>query len=760
MTFFLHFPDRYLHLQMSLFYLLYGIRGDFMKSFSENRKHIENEFEMAVFDKKTGLSAEEIAKYLQEIQSDETDTPRQIVCANAYAYILDNVQLQINEHTPFSVKFNIGVDYSGFASLDIYDKEMFRKQREKILKEKFPKEYEKMTSDNVTDIIATDFWHTVPDWNNILKLGFSGILNKVQKSKEKMQKSEGNTKELVFLDSVIICYEAILRLMKRIYDYSLNFNVPEFSECIKNLMARPPQTLYEVMQISVLFLYFEEIGCERARTLGDIDRLYLPYYQNDKKKGISQDKLDELFKYFFIHFTATKRFAEQPFGLGGCDKDGNDRANELTLHILEIYDELNIYDPKIHLRYHKNLDKKVLTKAVSMIRSGHSSICILNDDAVFAGYEKLGIPKEDSQNYVVLGCYEPIIMGIEEGEIGICWLNMAKSIEFAINGGKDIITDRQAGIETPKNVASFDEFFEVFLNQLDDCIDFAIDFAQKQGEYATLINPSPIYSSTFAECIEKGMDVHEYPLKYNNMGLKLFGTATVIDSLSAIKKYVFDKKEITLDEMRTALKSDWSGYEEIQQILSKDKDKYGNNRKLPDEILVKLTKHLEDKYCGMKLKRGGRLRLGLDSIDWCVYMGNTTSATPDGRKFGTPVSKNICASSGKDLGGITAYMQTVLKIDSSSFVNGAPCDFILHPSSVEGEKGLEDFISLIEIFFANGGFALQGNVFNEETLIKAQENPEKYSTLQVRVCGWNEYFVKMSKAKQDLFIKQCEVERK
>jgi formate C-acetyltransferase len=255
------------------------------------------------------------------------------------------------------------------------------------------------------------------------------------------------------------------------------------------------------------------------------------------------------------------------------------------------------------------------------------------------------------------------------------------------------------------------------------------------------------------------LDIHEYALKYNNMGIKLFGLATVVDSLTAIKKFVFDNKEVTLEEMRNALKSDFRGYEELQNKLSRDKDKYGNNRELPDEILVKLTKHLENKYCGMKLKRGGRLRLGLDSIDICTYMGKTTSATPDGRKAGTPVSKNLCASSGKDLGGITAYMQTVLKIDSSAFVNGAPCDFILHPSSVEGEKGLADFISLIEIFFANGGFALQGNVFNKETLIKARENPEKYSTLQVRVCGWNEYFVKLNKVTQDMFIKQCEVSR-
>ena len=109
-----------------------------------------------------------------------------------------------------------------------------------------------------------------------------------------------------------------------------------------------------------------------------------------------------------------------------------------------------------------------------------------------------------------------------------------------------------------------------------------------------------------------------------------------------------------------------------------------------------------------------------------------------------------------DRGGITAYMQSILKIDSTAYVDATIFDFILHPSAVEGEKGLQDFESLLKIYFANGGFAAQGNIINCETLKEAQRNPKKYATLQVRVCGWNEYFVKLSKVKQDMFIKQCE----
>ena len=161
-----------------------------MLNFDKNRKYIENEFERACFDTATGKSHTEIFEKLQEIQESKTEEPRQIVVANAYAYLLENVQLEINPHTPFSVKLNIGIDYSGFASLDIFDTALFRTQRKKILSEKFPEEYEKMKNDNFSFGTYTDFWHTVPNWNRILGLGFAGILKEAELQKEKLLKSQ------------------------------------------------------------------------------------------------------------------------------------------------------------------------------------------------------------------------------------------------------------------------------------------------------------------------------------------------------------------------------------------------------------------------------------------------------------------------------------------------------------------------------------------------------------------------------------------
>ena len=730
-----------------------------MQKFKKNRDFIQNGFEQAIWDESTGLSPKILLSKLQEFQNYETELPREIVCANAYSYLLDNLQLEINEHTPFSVKLNLGIDYSYFATDTVFRK-AFSSQIEKIHKKKLPEEYEKFKkfADVGLDWMMVDFVHTVPNWSYLLENGFAGIIKNAKNSKEKLMAS-GNylDKQIVFLDSVIICYNAILRLLDRIYTYSLKFNVPEFSGCIKNLMTKPPENLYEVMQFSILYLYFEEIGVEKARTLGPIDRMYFPYFEKDKATGKTEEEIKELFSYYFIHFTAAKRFAEQPFTMCGSDKDGNDYTNELSHLILNVYDEMGIYDPKIHIRCHKNIDEKIIRKAALMIRGGHSSICLINDEAVFDAYEKIGIPKEDSQNYVILGCYEPIIMGLEEGEISALRFNTVKCVEFAINGGKDIMTDSQVGYESKTDIKSFEEFFDIYLKQLNYCTDFALDFIEKQGEYSTLMNPSPIYSSSFSECIEKGMDVHEYPLKYNNLSLKHHGLATTVDSLVAIKKYVFDLKEISLDDMRRALLSDWKGFEDLQKRIINDKEKYGNNMTIPDKIMTDILENLANRYCGKNLERGGKVRLGLDSVYHCIKHGEKTSATSDGRNAKKPISKNLCASDGMDRGGITAYMQSVLKIDSASFVDGVPFDFILHPSAVEGEKGLEDFISLIKIFLDNGGFAMQGNIVKRDTLIEAQKYPEKYSTLQVRVCGWNEYFVKLSKVKQDMFIKQCEV---
>jgi len=729
-------------------------------SFSENRKFIENEFAEAKWDIDSGLPPHEIEHELKRMYEENTEC-MPILRAKMHAYILDNVQLEINPLTPFSAKINIGVNYEHSASQDFIQKYIYHTQLDKVRKE-ILSEDEYLKQSRITGcglgFACTDFWHTVPDWNNVIRYGIAGLLDKARQSKEALSlKSDTTEEQITFLDSVIICYEAMIRLMSRIHRESLKYEIPAFSECILNLTQRPPETLYEVMQTAILFLYFEEIGPERARSLGPIDRLYLPYFENDLKNGIDCETLKELFRYFFIHFTASKRFAQQPMMLGGSDCNGNTYCNSLTSLILEIYDEMNIYDPKIHLRYHKSTPDAVLGKVLSMIRHGNSSICILNDDVIFKAYDKMNVPREDSQHYVPLGCYEPIIMGMEEAEIGASWMSVVKPLEFVFNDGKDIISGYRLGEKSCDSYDTFEQFMDEYYRQLDYCIDFVVDMINKEGVYSTEINPSPIYSSTFDDCLKTGTDIHRYPIKYNNISIKLMGLATLVDSLYAVKKYVYDTKEMTYAEMKDAVLNDWEGHEDMRRKIASDKEKYGNNMEGPDAIFKAVTEHMASKYAYKKIPRGGVLRLGTDSIKNCISYGAATAATPNGRKKGKPLSKNLCSESGNDRNGIISYMQTVLKMDASNYLNSAVLDFMLHPSAVSGEKGLNDFMNLVKTYFSLGGFAVQGNIVSGETLKQALQTPEKYSTLQIRVCGWNEYFLKMNKNMQEIFLEKYSV---
>ena len=147
-------------------------------------------------------------------------------------------------------------------------------------------------------------------------------------------------------------------------------------------------------------------------------------------------------------------------------------------------------------------------------------------------------------------------------------------------------------------------------------------------------------------------------------------------------------------------------------------------------------------------------RLGTDSITQNIKSGIKTWATPDGRLNGDPVSKNLAATGGQDRKGILGLMNSLTKIDQAALLDSAVTDFMVHPSAVQGNKGLIAFYNIIKTYFKNGGMALQGNIVDVETLKKARENPDEYKTLQIRVCGWNEYFVYMNPQMQDTFINE------
>jgi formate C-acetyltransferase len=267
-----------------------------------------------------------------------------------------------------------------------------------------------------------------------------------------------------------------LRLLTRIRDESLKY--PEaamFSACMTELLSHEPRTVYEAMMVTDLFMQLYEVGCENARSFGLIDRIYEPLFLADREAGrLDEEDLRELLRYLLNKYSAADRWAGQPFGLGGADKDGHYGSTYLTRIILEVYSELNIYNPKIHVRYHPSMPDDLLRQILTMIRDGKSSINLMSDEIVWRGYEKLGIPREVSQHYVPQGCFEPTLMGLEEPLICCSWISIPKAIEFTLNNGVDMLTGRVSGIQYATPPTTYEEFYRRFTVQLDTIINNVI----------------------------------------------------------------------------------------------------------------------------------------------------------------------------------------------------------------------------------------------------------------------------------------------
>ena len=220
---------------------------------------------------------------------------------------------------------------------------------------------------------------------------------------------------------------------------------------------------------------------------------------------------------------------------------------------------------------------------------------------------------------------------------------------------------------------------------------------------------------------------------------------------------MFEEKRLSLSALVEILKKDWQDAEALHQHALHLPEKYGNGNEIADTVAAELASYCASLVNNRPNGRGGVFKASAFTIDACFFAGKRTMATPDGRHAGDPLSKNFCATVGMDTAGVTALIGSVTKMDHMQFPNGSVLDVMLHPSAVAGEAGLEAFYALLRTYFAANGFAMHGNVFDVNDLRAAQKDPQKYRTLQVRVCGWNAYFVNLSKIEQDTFIRQAEL---
>jgi formate C-acetyltransferase len=333
-------------------------------------------------------------------------------------------------------------------------------------------------------------------------------------------------------------------------------------------------------------------------------------------------------------------------------------------------------------------------------------------------------------------------------------INLAKILELALHDGVDPLSGQRIGPSTgdPRQFTSFEQMFDAYSKQMDFLLTRSVEYVRAHERQWPQINPSPLIAGTIGDCLTKGKDIGQGGAHYNGVGCVGAALANACDSLLAVKQAVFGEKRHTMAEILGALRLDFEGHEPMRQYLLNKVPKWGNNDQEADAIARRIADHYCRKVHTFTNARGGPVQAALFTLAYQWSMGKATGALPDGRRSRTGLAPGVGATPGQDMNGVTSLMGSVAKLDFTETPNGSVLDIMLHPTAVKGDDGLDAMVNLIKTFFAQGGYALQFNIFDIETLRDAQRHPERYASLQVRVTGWSVYFNALSKFDQNAFI--------
>jgi formate C-acetyltransferase len=627
--------------------------------------------------------------------------------------------------------------------------------------------------------------HTVLD-DKIYRKGLFDFKQDIQESLAGLDyvgdsRAYDKREQLVAMD---MCADALIRFARRHAEKALELaeeeqderrraELAKIAEICSLVPAYAPRTFWEALQ-AYWFVHvgvITEYNTWDSFNPGRLDRHLYPFYKKDIEEGrLTEEEARELLQCFWIKFnnqpappkvgvTAEESATYTDFAninLGGLTQDGLDGVNDLTYLILDVIDEMKLLQPSSNIQLSAKNPDRFLRRALRIVRKGWGQPSIFNADMVVQELLRQGKSLEDARCGGTSGCVETGAFG-KESYILTGYFNIPKILELALSDGIDPRTGMRLGPATgcPAGFESFDEVLQAFKKQLDYFVGIKIRGNNVIERMYAKYMPTPFLSLLIDDCIKKGMDYHEGGARYNTSYIQGVGIGTTTDGLAAIKHHVFDEKTLTMQDLLQALHSDFEGHEAIRMRLVNSSPKYGNDDDRADDLMAWVFQQFFNSVEGRPNTKGGVHRINMLPTTCHVYFGSVCGATPDGRYAKEPLSEGISPVQGRDRKGPTSVMKSAAKMDHA-LTGGTLLNMKFTPKILEGEEGIINLAHLVRSYFKLGGHHVQFNVVNVETLRAAQEDPEKYKNLIVRVAGYSDYFCDLAKALQDEIIARTE----
>ncbi len=597
------------------------------------------------------------------------------------------------------------------------------------------------------------FDHHCPGYDKILELGINGILRQT----EELLESCTDEKKRDFYCAVIRSNRALLHLSGRFAAEATHLastasgeaeatHFRKIADAVAWVPANPPRTLYEGL-CAILF-YRECVGSMEGigfSTFGQLDRMLYPLYRDDIDAGwTTPDEVFGLFcsllMYTEVRFDAARGYHETSttIELGGCDRDGSVVYNELTLLILEAVKSVRSINTKINCRISKSHPTEYLEKIAQVQLLGLPTVMMHNDDVLIPGRVNCGQDVEDARMYVGGGCHEIVLQGTEVCTRADTWINLPRIL--------------LGTLERLENCADYETLYREYLADVRRYYTRIIDLKNKQEQKWCEYDPLPLYSSSLTGCLEQGLDLTEGGAKYNSTALSLLGTATLIDSLYALKAMVFDRKIVSFAQFCRIVRENFEGQELLRRQILEKLPKHGTGNAELDAFSSAVLDDLSG-IAGQKNGRGGSYLPAFYPHDIYNPLGALTGATPDGRLAGKPLSRGISPSEFVPTDSPLDLIHSLKSIDFTKYADSFCAELTLPPMKNTAEN-TAILTSIIRAFLDAEGSSLQFNLIDKNALLDAREHPDDHRNLFVRVCGYSAVFVYLSPSTQNEILER------
>lgn len=628
---------------------------------------------------------------------------------------------------------------------------------------------------NGRDVFWSIGWqenHSVRDYAKVVRIGFGGIRAEIEEAMSSCAIDDPDfpRRENFWKAALSVCDAGILigrhhaeaarALAEAAADPAERARLEGIAARCERVPEHGARSLAEAVQ-ALWFAHVLTCGEDgiNANSFGRIDQFLYPAYKADLEAAAAEGRpaaevsaeADEILAEF-----ACRTYLDydvQAITLGGCDATGASAANEISAKILETTRALGqIRD--ISIRVRDDTPEALMRIAAEMICAGGGIPFLFNDAQYLPALAEHGIDPADAWDYAPLGCVELTIPGKANPRAVSGWFNLAKCVELALFDGVDPRLGVRLGPATGMlgDHPDFESFMAAYDRQVRH---FAARMAYhcNRGELMQrAFGPQPCWSVMTDDCIARGRDITGGGARYSYHSICLLGTANAADSLAAVRKFVYGDKSVSADELLAALRADFAGFEPLRTKLLRDAPKYGNGIEEVDSLARRVDDSFIALMDSLRSPQGGRYFVQLFSFYCNLDFGRSLGATPDGRKAGEPLAYSLSAQQGRDIDGATALMRSIAGMPHRRAAGGSAAIVELDPAAVAGPEGPGRLLALVRAAFAMGVGQLQFNVVTADRLRKAQDDPEHYGDIPVRVAGYSQKFRLVPRDLQDHII--------